>query len=60
LGFLHIYNKYNKLNFCLFHTRIPAPVCETVKAEIMVELKKYQTPKGIGNVYHDLFVLAEK
>jgi len=26
----------------------------------MAELKKYQTPKGIENVYHDLFALAEK
>jgi ubiquinone/menaquinone biosynthesis C-methylase UbiE len=42
----------------LGHT--PASIREKVKAEIMVELKKYQTPKGIENVHHNFFALAEK
>ena len=33
---------------------------EKVHAEIMAELKKHQTPKGIESIYHGLFALAEK
>ena len=35
-------------------------VRDNIKAEILAELKKYQTPKGIESVYYDLFALAEK
>ena len=42
----------------LGHT--PASIREKLKAEIMVELKKYQTPKGIESIHHNLFALAEK
>ncbi len=38
----------------------PLSVREKVQAEIMAELKKYQTPKGIESIYHGLFALAEK
>ncbi len=33
---------------------------EKVQAEIMTELKKYQTSQGIESIYHDLFAFAEK
>jgi len=39
---------------------IPLSVREKVKSEIVAELNKYQTPKGIESVYYDLFALAEK
>ena len=35
-------------------------VRDNIKAEILEELKKYQTPKGIESIYYDLFTLAEK
>jgi ubiquinone/menaquinone biosynthesis C-methylase UbiE len=35
-------------------------VRDNIKAEILAELKKYQTPKGIESVYYDLFALADK
>jgi len=38
----------------------PASIREKVKAEIMLELKKYQTPKDIENLSHMLFAFAEK
>jgi len=38
----------------------PVSVREKVQAGIMAELKKYQTPKGIESIYHDLFALAGK
>jgi len=39
---------------------IPLSVREKVQAEIMAELRKHQTPKGIESIYHGLFALAEK
>jgi hypothetical protein len=42
----------------LAHTS--ASIREKLKAEIMVELKKYQTSEGIESIHHNLFVLAEK
>jgi hypothetical protein len=42
----------------LAHTS--ASIREKLKAEIMVELKKYQTPEGIESIHHNLFALAEK
>jgi len=47
-------------SFGNFMGNIPISVREKVKAEIIAELKKYQTLKGIESVYHDLFALAEK
>jgi arsenite methyltransferase len=47
-------------SFGNFLGNIPVSVHEKVKAEIMAELEKYQTPKGIENVSHILFALAEK
>ena len=35
-------------------------VREKVQAEIVEELKKYQTPKGMESIYHELFAIAEK
>ena len=43
-----------------FRGHTPASIREKVKAEIVVELKKYQTQKGIESIYHGLFALAEK
>jgi len=47
-------------SFGNFLSNIPVSVREKVQAEIMVELKKYQTPKGIESVHHNFFALAEK
>jgi ubiquinone/menaquinone biosynthesis C-methylase UbiE len=47
-------------SFGNFLDNTPVSVREKVHAEIMAELKKYQTPKGIESIYHDLFALAEK
>jgi len=47
-------------SFGNFLGNISVSVHEKVKAEIMAELEKYQTPKGIENVSHILFALAEK
>jgi ubiquinone/menaquinone biosynthesis C-methylase UbiE len=47
-------------SFGNFLGNIPGSVHEKVNAEIMAELEKYQTPKGIENVSHILFAFAEK
>ena len=47
-------------SFGNFMGNIPISVREKVKAKIIAELKKYQTPIGIESIYHDLFALAEK
>ena len=47
-------------SFGNFMSNIPVSVREKITAEIMAELNKYQTPKGIESVYYDLFALAEK
>ena len=47
-------------SFGNFLGNTPASVREGIQTEIMAELKKYQTPKGIKSVYYDLFALAEK
>lgn len=47
-------------SFGNFMSNIPVSVREKIKAEIMAELNKYLTPKGIESVYYDLFALAEK
>jgi hypothetical protein len=41
-------------------SNIPVSAYDKVKSEIMAELKKYQTPKGIESIYQELFALAEK
>jgi hypothetical protein len=43
-----------------FMNKISVSVHDKVKSEIMAELKKYQTSKGIESIYYDLFALAEK
>jgi ubiquinone/menaquinone biosynthesis C-methylase UbiE len=47
-------------SFGNFMSNIPVSVRKKIKAEIMAELKKYQTSKGIESIYYDLFALAEK
>ncbi len=47
-------------SFGNFLGNTPVSVREKVQAEIMAELTKYQTPKCIESIYHDLFALAEK
>ena len=47
-------------SFGNFMSNISVSVRDKIKAEIMAELNKYQTPKGIESVYYDLFALAEK
>ena len=47
-------------SFGNFLGNTPVSVREKVQAEIVAELKKYQTPKGIESIYHDLFAIAEK
>ena len=47
-------------SFGNFMNNIPVSVRGKIKAEIMAELKKYQTSKGIESIYYDLFALAEK
>jgi ubiquinone/menaquinone biosynthesis C-methylase UbiE len=47
-------------SFGNFLGNTPVSVREKVQAEIMAELTKYQTPKGIESIYHYLFALAEK
>ena len=47
-------------SFGNFMSNIAVSVRGKIKAEIMAELKKYQTSKGIESIYYDLFALAEK
>ncbi len=47
-------------SFVNFLGNTPVSVRDNIKAEIVAELKKYQIPKGIESIYHDLFALAEK
>ncbi len=47
-------------SFGNFLGNIPVSAHEKVTSEIMTELEKYQTTKGIENVSHTLFALAEK
>jgi len=43
-----------------FLSNVPANMQESVKADIMAELEKRRTPKGIENVYHTIFAVAVK
>jgi hypothetical protein len=43
-----------------FLGNVPVSVREKVQAEIVAELTKCQTSKGIESIYHDLFAFAEK
>jgi ubiquinone/menaquinone biosynthesis C-methylase UbiE len=43
-----------------FLGNIQVSAVEKVQVEIMAELKKHQTTKGIESIYHGLFALAEK
>lgn len=43
-----------------FLANVPENLRESVKADIMVELKKMKTPMGIENVYNTIFAIAEK
>jgi ubiquinone/menaquinone biosynthesis C-methylase UbiE len=43
-----------------FLSNVPANMQESVKADIMAELEKRRTPKGIENVYNTIFAVAEK
>jgi len=47
-------------SFGNFLSNISVSVREKVQAEIMAELNKYQTLKGIEGIYHGLFAFAEK
>ncbi len=47
-------------SFGNFLGNTPVSVRDKVQAEILAELTKCQTPKGIESIYHDLFALAEK
>lgn len=43
-----------------FLSNVPANLRESVKADIMKELEKKRTPKGVENVYNTIFAIAEK
>jgi arsenite methyltransferase len=47
-------------SFGNFLGNTPVSVREKVQAEMIAELKNYQTSKGIESIYHGLFALAEK
>ncbi len=47
-------------SFWNFMGNTSVSIREKVQAEIMEELNKYQTLKGIESIYHDLFAIAEK
>lgn len=43
-----------------FLNNVPVNLRESVKVDIMKELEKKRTPKGIENVYNTIFAVAEK
>ncbi|MBU4075535.1 MAG: hypothetical protein KKI06_02295, partial [Euryarchaeota archaeon] len=43
-----------------FLNNVPVNLRESVKADIMKELGKKRTPKGIENVYNTIFAVAKK
>ncbi len=43
-----------------FLSNVPANLQDSVKADIMAELEKRRTSKGIENVYNTIFAVAEK
>ncbi len=43
-----------------FLSNVPVNLRESVKADIMKELEKKRTPKGIENVYNTIFAVVEK
>lgn len=47
-------------SFGNFFSNVPEPALSLVKAEVLEELEKKRTPRGIESVYHMLFAIAEK
>lgn len=43
-----------------FLSNVPEALRESVKSDIMAELEKRRTPKGIEDVYNTIFAMAEK
>lgn len=47
-------------SFGNFFSNVPEATFRTVKAEVLEELEKKRTLKGIESIYHDLFAIAKK